>query len=103
VNGEVVAGVKAAFGDEEVKTNIIPAGLKDQIAYTLAAAGTSTQIKVTLTVSVNGGTSVSKTFTYLKSNGWSDIGLYFKAGDYNQDASDDGSEAVVAYSALNVT
>ena len=103
VDGEVIAGVKASFGDDEVKTNLIPAALKDKIAYTLAAVGTNTQIAVTITVSVNGGTPVSKTFTYLKSNGWSGFGLYFKAGDYNQDASNDGSEAVVAYSALNVT
>jgi hypothetical protein len=102
-NGKVVAGVKAAFGDEEAKTNLIPAGLKDQIKYTLAAVGNSSQINVTITVSVNGGAPVSKTFTYLASDGWSGFGLYFKAGDYNQDASDDGSEAVVAYSALNVT
>jgi Alginate lyase len=102
-DGEVIAGVKAAFGDEEAKTSLTPAGLKDQIAYTLTAVGTSTQINVTIKVSVNGGAPVSKTFTYLKSNGWSGFGLYFKAGDYNQDASNDGSEAVVAYSALNVT
>jgi len=102
-DGEVIAGVKAAFGDEEAKTNLIPAALKDQIGYTLTAVGTNSQINVTVTISVNGGVPVSKTFTYLKSNGWSGFGLYFKAGDYNQDASNDGSEAVVAYSALNVT
>jgi len=102
VSGEVIAGVKANYGDTEVKTNLIAAALKSKINYTLKAVGTSSEIKVTITVSVNGGSAVSKTFTYPES-GWSGINLYFKAGDYNQDSSADGSEAVVAYSAFNVS
>ncbi len=103
-NGEVIAGVKTTFGTTEVKTDIVPAGIDDSINYTLKAVGTSTKETVTINVSVNGGTPVSKSFSYELSNGWSGIPLYFKAGDYNQDSSTtDGTEAVVAYSAFNVT
>ncbi len=102
VNGAIVAGVKLHFGDTESKSTLVSGvSLKDPINYTLRAVGTSTQITVTISVTVD-GTTHSKSYVYPASS-WSGNGLYFKAGNYNQDSSADGTEAVVAYSALNVT
>lgn len=103
VNGEIVAGVKISFGDHEVRQPLIAAAIDDRIAYTLQAVGVESAIKVTITVAVNGAAPVSQTFTYPKANGWADCGLYFKAGNYNQDAMSDNTEAVVAYSDLHVS
>jgi hypothetical protein len=101
-NGAIKAGVKIHYGDtESISTLVSGVKLKDPINYTLQAVGTSTAINVTINVIVD-GTTHSQTYTYPASS-WSGIGLYFKAGDYNQDSSADGTEAVVAYSALNVT
>lgn len=102
-NGQITAGVKASFGAKEVRYPLIAAGIDDVIAYSLRAVGSTSKMTVTITVTVNGGAAVAQSFTYLLENGWADCSLYFKAGNYNQDSSIDGSEAVVAYSQLRVS
>jgi len=99
-DGSIVAGVKEHYGDSEKRTMLLSGlSLHEKVDYKLEAKGEHNQIKVTIEVKA-GGDSKKATFTYPKSS-WDSIKLYFKAGNYNQDASK-GSEAVVAYSALNV-
>lgn len=100
-NGEIVAGVKENYGDAEKRTTLLSGvGLKEKIDYSIKARGTASGMKVTIEASA-GGKTASKTFSYPK-QGWEGIPLYFKAGNYNQDKNQDGSEAVVAYSKLDL-
>jgi len=102
VDGAIVAGTKAHYGDPEKRTVLLEGlHLNQKIDYNLQAEGTGNAINLTITASA-GGQSKSATFSYPKSS-WQDIQLYFKAGNYNQDHDTDGSEAVVAYSALSVS
>jgi hypothetical protein len=101
-NGDIVAGVKPHYGDKEQRTTLLSGvRLKDKIDYKIEAKGTKNEIKVTVEATADGKTS-KKTFSYPKES-WQGIELYFKAGNYNQDSSSDGSEAVVAYGALDVS
>ena len=102
-NGQIAAGVKETFGAAEIRYPLAPAAIDDKIDYSLKAVGDASKITVTITLTVNGGAPVSRSFVYLQTNGWADCGLYFKAGNYNQDGSNDGSEAVLAYGRLEVS
>lgn len=100
-DGAIVAGVKENYGDADKRTTLLSGvGLKEKIDYSIKAKGTASGMKVTVEASA-GGRMVSKTISYPKQS-WADIQLYFKAGNYNQDKNKDGSEAVVAYSKLDV-
>lgn len=100
-DGAIVAGTKQNYGDPEKRTTLLSnVGLNEKIDYSIKAKGTASGMKVTVEASA-GGKKVSQTFDYPK-QGWEGIQLYFKAGNYNQDKNKDGSEAVVAYSKLEV-
>jgi len=100
-NGKIIAGIKEHYGDAEKRITLL-SGIepKEKIDYSINAKGTDSGIKVTIDVSAAGKT-VSKIVNYPQ-QGWQDIQLYFKAGNYNQDKNKDGSEAVVAYSKLDI-
>jgi len=107
-DGDIVAGVKLKSGDaESMQTLVSGVALKDTIQYTLTVVGTSSQEQVTIALKVTslatGATrTTSRTYTYYPID-WAGYTLYFKAGSYNQDDVADGTQAVVAYSAFNVT
>lgn len=100
-NGTVVAGIKEHFGDPEKRVTLLSnVGLKEKMDYKLIAKGNQQGIEVTVEMSAN-GQRASQSFSYPRQS-WDGIALYFKAGNYNQDKNADGSEAVVAYTHLNL-
>ncbi|BCP53191.1 hypothetical protein K32_18080 [Kaistia sp. 32K] len=101
-DGTVVAGIKTNFGDKE-KFDTLFKGVKlnEPIAYTLTASGDKTGIKVTLKISAH-GQSVDRTYAFPRKS-WEGIALYFKAGNYNQDSTRGGADAVVAYGGLKAS
>ncbi len=100
-NGTVVAGIKEHFGDPEKRVTLLSnVGLKEKMDYKLTAKGNHQGIEVTVEMSAN-GQRASQSFSFPKQT-WDGIALYFKAGNYNQDKNADGSEAVVAYTHLDL-
>lgn len=95
-NGNIVAGYKVNFADSEVKTTLISGvPLGTSFTYSIKVVG----LKATVTAT-SGSKTGTKTITY-GSSSWSGIGMYFKAGNYSQDGSKDGSHSSVVFSALN--
>lgn len=100
-DGSVLTGIKQNYADKEkFDTLFQDVKLNEPISYKLTATGSQTGITVTLNISVD-GKSVDKTYHYPPAS-WDGIALYFKAGNYNQDSTRGGPDAVVAYSGLDV-
>ena len=93
----IIAGMKQNYGDPEKRTTLLSdVGLNEKIDYSIKAKGTASGMTF-----FPPALASTVTFDYPK-QGWEGIQLYFKAGNYNQDKNKDGSEAVVAYSKLEV-
>ncbi|MDR0191931.1 polysaccharide lyase family 7 protein [Pseudomonas yamanorum] len=100
-NGSIVAGTKEHCGAPENKKLLLTGvELGQKISYTIKARGTGASM--ILRIKVSAGGRVSKQIFAFPASGWSDVALYFKAGNYNQSSSLDGSTAIVAYSALKI-
>ncbi|WMJ69222.1 polysaccharide lyase family 7 protein [Stenotrophomonas sp. 24(2023)] len=100
-DGAIVAGTKEHYGDPENRTPLLTGvALGQKISYTIEAQGMGTGMHLRITVAAEGRTSTQH-FDF-PASGWSDVALYFKAGNYNQSSSPDGGTAIVAYSALDI-
>lgn len=100
-DGAIVAGIKSRFGDSESQS-VLLAGVKlnEKIDYKIEAKGGDGEMRLSIKVSVNGNQSI-KEFSFQKT-GWEGVGLYFKAGNYNQTSDPQGAAAIVAYSAIHI-
>lgn len=100
-DGAIVAGTKEHYGDPESRTPLLAGvALGQKISYTIQAQGMGTGMHLRITVTAGGRTSTQH-FDF-PASGWSDVALYFKAGNYNQSSSPDGGTAIVAYGALDI-
>nr|WP_256732799.1 polysaccharide lyase family 7 protein [Pseudomonas sp. P7548] len=100
-NGSIVAGTKEHYGAPENKRLLLTdVGLGQKISYTIEAQGIATSMS--LRIKVSAGDRVSTQTFEFPAAGWSDVALYFKAGNYNQSSNPDGGAAVVAYSAMKI-
>ncbi|HXA13860.1 MAG TPA: chitobiase/beta-hexosaminidase C-terminal domain-containing protein, partial [Opitutaceae bacterium] len=99
VGGNLVAGNKVTEGGTETRSQFSPAAnasLGDTLVYTFQEINHV----VTVTVTINGGSL--HTYTYTLDSSWDTIPLYFKAGNYNQDNTDGTTDgALVAFYALS--
>lgn len=98
-DGAVLTGVKQNYADKEkFDTLFRDVKLNKPITYKLTATGSRTDITVALNIRID-GKSVDKTYHYPLAS-WDGIALYFKAGNYNQDSTRGGPDAVVGYDGL---
>lgn len=101
-DGQIIAAVKQNYGDKEKRVTLLTGiGLRDSVNYKIRTIGTHQGIKLALDIEANGKSSHLDYF--FPESGWKGIALYFKAGNYNQDAKLDGSQAIVAYSRLSLS
>jgi hypothetical protein len=100
-NGSLEAGTKEHYGAPERRTTLLTGvELGQKISYTIKAQGMGAGMNLQIRVSA-GGRESTRTFAF-PAAGWSDVALYFKAGNYNQSSSSDGGTAIVAYGALEI-
>jgi len=99
--GTLLAGNKTTVGGSEVYSEFSPvavAKIGDEIDYTIQWQN----LKVTVTVVINKGSSHTYSYTLSGGSTWDKYPLYFKAGNYNQDDTDGTTDgALVAFYALD--
>ncbi|WP_330213970.1 polysaccharide lyase family 7 protein [Pseudomonas sp. Z18(2022)] len=101
-DGSIVAGTKTRYGQKEQRT-VLLTGLKlnDKLNYKIEVKGSEDGMVLVVSAAANGRQS-SREFDISPSS-WQGINLYFKAGNYNQTAEQDGGAAIVAYTSLDVS
>lgn len=74
--------------------------LNDKLNYKIEVKGSEGGMVLLVSAAAN-GRQASREFD-IPPSGWQGINLYFKAGNYNQTAEQDGGAAIVAYTSLDV-
>jgi alginate lyase len=94
-NGDIVAGIENGPGGGQTPHTVGHVSLNTKWSYVISVTGGNT-----INIQINGGS----TQKFAIPSGWNGYPQYFKAGDYNQTASSDGSKgATVHFYALTVS